>query len=79
MTLMCVFLSIGFGGTSSAATTPFNQNRPLFGTATTTQSGFGFGSATGAQPSGSLFGSTARVSSLTCITLILTQAMIINV
>ncbi|KAK3793945.1 hypothetical protein RRG08_023041 [Elysia crispata] len=50
----------GFGGTSSAATTPFNQNRPLFGTATTTQSGFGFGTATGTQQSNSLFGNTAR-------------------
>uniref|UniRef100_A0A0B7B1H5 Nuclear pore complex protein Nup98-Nup96 n=1 Tax=Arion vulgaris TaxID=1028688 RepID=A0A0B7B1H5_9EUPU len=49
-----------FGSTSSAATTPFNQNRPLFGTATTTQSGFGFGSSTGTQPSTSLFGSPAR-------------------
>ncbi|RUS87265.1 hypothetical protein EGW08_004945 [Elysia chlorotica] len=49
----------GFGATSSA-TTPFNQNRPLFGTATTTQSGFGFGSATGTQQSNSLFGNTAR-------------------
>ncbi|XP_012944343.1 nuclear pore complex protein Nup98-Nup96 [Aplysia californica] len=50
----------GFGSTSSAATTPFNQNRPLFGTSTTTQSGFGFGTATGTQQSSSLFGNTAR-------------------
>ncbi|BFZ15130.1 hypothetical protein BsWGS_18167 [Bradybaena similaris] len=49
-----------FGSTSSTATTPFSQNRPLFGTATTSQSGFGFGTSTAAQQSTSLFGSPAR-------------------
>ncbi|XP_059161222.1 nuclear pore complex protein Nup98-Nup96-like isoform X2 [Physella acuta] len=49
----------GFGGTSSA--TPSTFSRPLFGTATTTQSsGFSFGTSTGTQQATSLFGNTAR-------------------
>ncbi|XP_035825398.1 nuclear pore complex protein Nup98-Nup96 isoform X2 [Aplysia californica] len=48
----------GFGSTTSAATTSFNQNKPLFGTSTT-QSGFGFGTATETQQSTLLFGNTA--------------------
>ncbi|XP_055893194.1 nuclear pore complex protein Nup98-Nup96-like isoform X2 [Biomphalaria glabrata] len=48
-----------FGSTnSSSAASTFSTNRPLFGTTTTTQSGFGFGSATGTQ-STSLFGGAA--------------------
>ncbi|KAH9492375.1 Nuclear pore complex protein Nup98-Nup96 [Bulinus truncatus] len=47
----------GFGSTNNAsAASTFNTNRPLFGTTTTTQSGFGFGSSTGTQQSTSLFG-----------------------